>query len=81
MYIRKSPVNKRQHASFSIYKNQKQFRNIYLYTKSQTIFKKQDNLRYVFIHKNPNTLRYAIFLKSFETEIYIYTKCVTLFVT
>ena len=28
--------------------------------------KKQDNFRYVFIYKNPNTLRYAIFHGTFE---------------
>ena len=41
----------------------------FLYTKSGTLRKKQDNLRYVFIYKNPDTLRYAIsieFLKLAE---------------
>ena len=33
----------------------------FLYTKSDTLRKKQDNLRYVFIYKNPETLRYGIF--------------------
>ena len=33
------------------------------YTKSQILFKKQDNLRYVFIYKKPDTLRYAIFME------------------
>ena len=31
------------------------------YTKSKKLCKNQDNLRYVFIYKNPDTLRYAIF--------------------
>ena len=38
----------------------------FLYTKYQTLHKKQDNLRYVFIYKNPETLRYAIFYWIFE---------------
>ena len=33
-----------------------------LYTKIQTLRKKQDNLRCVFMYKNPDTLRYAIFM-------------------
>ena len=33
----------------------------FLYTKSQTLRKKQDNLRYVFMFTNPDTLYYAIF--------------------
>ena len=37
-----------------------------LNTKSQTLRKKQGNLRYVFIYKNPDTLRYAIFHGVFE---------------
>ena len=35
----------------------------FLYTKSQTLFKKLDNFRYVFIWKKPYTLRYGIFMK------------------
>ena len=43
-----------------------------MYSKSQTLFKKQDNLRYFFIHKNPHTLRYAIFHEIFKLAfIYI----------
>ena len=38
----------------------------FLYTKSWTLFKKQDNLWYVFIYKNPALLRYAIFHWIFE---------------
>ena len=33
----------------------------FFYTKSLTLYKKQDNLRYVFILKNPDNLYYAIF--------------------
>ena len=36
------------------------------YTKSQTLSKKQDHFRYVFIYKNLDTLRYAIFHGIFE---------------
>ena len=36
-----------------------------LYTKIQALFKKHDNFQYVFIYKNPDTLRYAIFHKLF----------------
>ena len=42
-----------------------------LYTKSRTLRKKQDNFRYVFIYKNPDTLSYAIFHEIFEVGIYI----------
>ena len=52
-----------------------------MYSKSQTLFKKQDNLRYGFIHKHPDTLRYAIFHEVFETGNYMYTKSMTLCVT
>ena len=52
-----------------LYKNHETFRYVrFLYTKSQTLSKKQDNLRYVFIYKNPDTLRYAIFHWIFEIE-------------
>ena len=56
-----------------------------LYAKSQTHFKRQENLRYVFIHKQPNTLRYAIFHEIFEIGsdtlryvTFLYTKSRTL---
>ena len=62
-------------------KKAEKLRNIYIYTKIQTLCKKQENLRYVFIHKNPNTLRYAIFHDNFEIGICIYTKSMTLCVT
>ena len=38
----------------------------FLYTKSQTLHKNLDNLHYLFIYKNPDTLRYAIFHRIFE---------------
>ena len=42
-------------------------RNVtFLYTKIQTLRKKQENLHYVFIYKNPDTLYYAIFHGIFE---------------
>ena len=35
----------------------------FLYTKIETLRKKQDNLHYVFIFKNPDTLRHAIYIE------------------
>ena len=69
----------RQRARFYIYKRQKKLQKEY--TKSQTLCKKQDNLRHVFIHKKPDTLRYTIFYEIFEIGVYIYTKSMTLCVT
>ena len=59
-----------------IYKNQKSCKT-FLYTKIQTLCKKQDNFRYVFIIKNPDTLRYAIFKKLLKLA-FIYKKHNTL---
>ena len=53
-------------------KKQKNENRLYKYTKIQTLCKKQYNLRYIFIHKKPNTLRYAIFHDFFEIDIYMY---------
>ena len=55
-----------------LYTKSKKMRNVCIYRKSQTLFKKQDNFRYVFIHKSPDTLRYTIFHEIFEIGIYIY---------
>ena len=38
----------------------------FLYTKSQTLRKKQDNLPYVYIYIKPHTLRYEFFHGIFE---------------
>ena len=57
-----TPISERQRANLYIYKNQKQIRNIYIYTKRRTLCKRQDQLSYVFIHKNPDTLRYVMFM-------------------
>ena len=46
-------------------------------TKSQTLRKKQDTLRYFFIYKNPDTLRYGVF-KKFLKLAFIYKKHDTL---
>ena len=56
---------------FLFTKSKKNAKRLYIYTKSETLFKKQDNLRYVFIHKNPDTLRYAIFM-NFLKLAFIY---------
>ena len=57
-------------ARFYIQKHQK-ICEIVLYTKSQTLFKKLDNFRYVFIYNKPYTLRYRIFHEIFDVGIYI----------
>ena len=66
------PITERQRARFYIYKKQKNVKCLYIYTKIQTLCKNQDNLRYVFIHKKPDNLRYAIFNEIFEIGVYIY---------
>ena len=49
-------------SSWNIYKKHDTFcYGTFLYAKTQTLRKKQDNLRYVFMFKNPDTLHYAIF--------------------
>ena len=60
-----TPISKRQHARFYIYKKQKKCKT-FIYTKIQTLCKQQDNLCYVFIHKNSDTLHYAILMKFLE---------------
>ena len=81
-------IIKRQRACLYIYKKQKNAKPFY--TKSQTLFKKQDNFRHVFIYKNPDTLRYAIFMKFLKLDFiyknhdtlryvtFLYTKIQTL---
>ena len=53
MKITMTFISKRQRAHFYIYKKLEKCETL-LYTKIQTLFKKQDNLRYVFIYKNPD---------------------------
>ena len=60
-----------------MYTKSKKMFNVYIYTKRETIFKKQDNLHYVFIYKKPDTLRYAIFIKLLKLA-FIYTKTIKL---
>ena len=60
-----TPISKGQRAHLYIYKAKNEKR-LYIYTKFQTLFKKQDNLRCVFIHRKPGTLRYAIFHKCLK---------------
>ena len=58
-----TPISKRQRVRYYIYiklKNCKTF----MYKKSPTFRKKQDNFNYVFIHKKPYTLLCAIFMKT-----------------
>ena len=57
----------------------------FVYIKSQTLGKKQDNLRYGFLYKNMDTLRHAISIESLKLVegrgIFVYPKnnalCVT----
>ena len=70
MKIIKTDLSKTQRTLFYIYKK-KQYCETFLYTKSRTLFKKQDNLRYVCIYKKLDTLRHAIFHEIFEIGICI----------
>ena len=56
-----APTGERQRARFIYTKSKKIAKCLYIYTKSQTLYKKQDNLRYVFFHKKQDTLLYAVF--------------------
>ena len=53
-----------------IYPRNQKNRNVIIY-KKPTLFKKQDNFRYVFIYKKLVTLSYAIFHGNFEVGTYI----------
>ena len=67
--------SERQCARFIYTKSKKNAKHLYIYSKGQTLFKKQDNLRYIFIHKNPNTLLYEILYKCLKLAfMYIYKK-------
>ena len=50
-------------------------RNVFIFTKTKTLRKKQDNFRSVFIYKKHDTLHCAIFYEIFEVEIYIKKGC------
>ena len=63
-------ISERRRACLDIYKMQKKCET-FLYTKIQALCKKQDNLPYVFIYKNPDTLHYAIFHEMLEIGIFI----------
>ena len=54
---------------------------LYIFTKSHTLFKNKDNLRYIFIDKKPDTLPYTIFHEMIEIGIYIYPKSTLRYVT
>ena len=53
---------------------------IYKYKKPDT-FEKQDNLRYIFIYKNQDTLRYAVLHEIIKIGINIFTKIMIFCVT
>ena len=71
--INNNDSNQRRTTSTSLYihRAKKCAKHLYLYTKRQILFKKQVNLRCVFIHKKPDNLRYGIFHELFEIGIYI----------
>ena len=71
-----TPIGKRQRARFIYTKSKKIAKCLYIYTKSQTLCKKQDNLRYVFVHKKQDTLLYAFFMNVLKLEKSM-TLCVT----
>ena len=51
----------------------------FLYAKSQTLFTKLDNFRYVFIYKNSYTLRYRIFHDFFNLAFTVRLKSLNMF--
>ena len=71
MKITITAISERQHARTKSKNNCETF----LYAKSRTLFKKQDNLRYNFIYKKQDNLRYAIFYENFEVDIWIQKAC------
>ena len=74
-----TPIIERKCARFYIQKSKKIAKRLYIYTKIQTLFKKQDNLCYIFIHKKPDTLRYAIFMKFLKLEFTVRLKWIAPF--
>ena len=57
-----TPISERQRACFCTYKNQSKKNDTYIYIFKKTdTFPKASKLNYIFIHKNPDTLRHAIF--------------------
>ena len=70
MKITMTAIIERQRARLYTQKAKKNCET-FLYTKSWTLFKKQDNCRNGFIYKMANTLCYAIFHEMFEFGIYI----------
>ena len=63
MYENYDDCHHRKTMDTFIYANSKKNCETFLYTKSQTLFKKLDNYRYVFKYKKPYTWRYGIFMK------------------
>ena len=63
-------ISERQCARFYIYKKQNNCQT-FLYTKIQTLCKKQDSFPFVFMYKMQGTLLYAIFHENVEIGFYI----------
>ena len=72
MWITMTPISERQRAQFYIYIKQKNCKTfIYINKKSDTL-QKSRQFPLFFIHKNLDTLRYAIFMKILKLAfIYI----------
>ena len=70
MKITTTAISERQCSHFLYIQNSKKSET-FLYTKSQTLFKKQDNFSYFFRYKKHDTGRYAILHEFFEVGIYI----------
>ena len=68
-----TPIRKRQRARYIYIQITKNCETI-IYTKIHTLFKKQDNFRYVLIHKNQNTIRYVFFHANYEVGIFMNAK-------
>ena len=62
-------ISERQRSCVYIYKKQNNAK--LLYKKRHTFFKKQDNVRYVYLYKKQDTLLYAVFGENFESGIFI----------
>ena len=68
--ITMTPISERQRECFFLYKKENKLLNI-LYTRSLSVFKKQDNSHYVLYTERKKILCYTIFHYYFELENYI----------
>ena len=78
MWITMNAISERQRACFYIYQKQKKCET-FLYTKSHTLCKNQDNLRYIYIYKSK-----ALYVTQSSWKLWdwhLYTKRMTLCIT